>query len=80
MRREFEMTQAQLDTLLEAMKPVPMIAIHCGRTTSPQENANRAWERLGAEMGFEHMSVRPTGRGDRFFTAEVVETSCANAR
>lgn len=71
-RQRFEMTQAQLDKVLDACKPVPLIAIHCGMPRSPQENANAAWASLGAEMGFNHMSVQPTGEGDRFFTAEPV--------
>lgn len=70
MRTRFEMTQAQLDTLLAACKPVPMIALNCGPISSPQENANRAWKSLGDELGFDHMTVQPTGEGDRFFTAE----------
>ena len=73
MRQNFEMTEVQLKVLLDACKSVPMIAIHCGRTSTPQENANAAWAALGAELGFQHMSVEPTGRGDRFFTAEVSE-------
>lgn len=64
------MTQKQLDTLLDAMKPVPLIAINCGLGNDRQRNANIAWERLGKEMGFDHMTVRPNGKGDRFFTAE----------
>ena len=39
MRKEFEMTQEDLDKLKEASKPVPAIALHCGPITSPQENA-----------------------------------------
>ena len=69
--QEFEMTQAQLDTLMESMKPVPMIALNCGSPRSPQENANSAWERLGKEMGFKHMTVRPvSSKGPLYFTAE----------
>lgn len=66
------MTQGQLDILIEAMQPVPMIMLQCGEPRSPQQNANDAWERLGKEMGFEHMTVSPTGQGDRFFRAEEV--------
>lgn len=73
-RQDFEMTQEQLDELLEAMKPVPMIALNCGSTPSTQDRANAAWEKLGKTMGFEHMTVMPNGRGDRFFSAEVVST------
>ena len=71
MRRDFEMTEADLSELLEACKPVPAIALQCGPISSPQENANRAWERLGKKMGFNHMTVRPNGKGDRFFSAEA---------
>jgi len=39
---------------------------------SRQENANYAWEKLGKELGFKYMTVRPNGKGDRFFTAEPV--------
>ncbi len=65
----YEMTQAQLDKILEACRSVPLIALQCGMPRSPQERANDAWEELGNEMGFDHMTVAPTGRGDRFFTA-----------
>ena len=37
---------------------------------SQQENANRAWEALGDELGFQHMTVEPSRKGDRFFIAE----------
>lgn len=74
MRREFEMSQEQLDKLLDACKPVRMIALQCGAPSSRQENANRAWQALGAEMGFKHMSVQPVpGKGYHFFTAEPVD-------
>jgi hypothetical protein len=71
--KDFEMTQAQLDTIMTACKPVPLIALQCGMPSSPQENANSAWKRLGEEMGFNHMTVTPNGKGERFFSAQ--ETS-----
>ena len=70
--REFEMSQEQLDKLLDACKPVPMIALQCGTPRSPQANANDAWAALGKELGFDAMTVRPTGKGDRFFSAEPI--------
>ena len=70
MRKEYEMTQAQLDKLLEACKPVPYMVFGGMEPMSPQENANRAWAALGEEMGFDHMTVQPNGKGDRFFTAD----------
>ena len=73
-RKNFEMTQGQLDKLLDACKPVPYMVIGGRAPASPQENANRAWESLGKELGFKHMTVQPTGKGDRFFTVEVVDS------
>lgn len=68
-RYEYEMSDSQLKTLLDACKPIPMIMLQCGEPPSAQENANSAWCKLGKEMGFDGMTVKPTGRGDRFFTA-----------
>lgn len=73
MRKQFEMTQAQLDRILDACKPTPAMFLSGGQPMcgTPQENANLAWQQLGDELGFDHMTVRPTGHGDRFFTAET---------
>ena len=68
-RQNFEMSEQDLSALLDAMRPVPMIALQCGTPRSVQERANDAWAALGKKMGFDHMTVRPTGRGDRFFSA-----------
>ena len=72
MRVDYEMTADDLSALLDSMKPVPMIMLQCGTPRSVQENANAAWARLGEKMGFDSMTVRPNGRGDRFFSAEPV--------
>ena len=71
MRVNFEMTPDDLSKLLESMKPVPMIALQCGSPRSAQENANAAWDELGQRMGFDPMTVTPTGKGDRFFSANA---------
>ena len=68
------MTPADLEKILDACKPVPMIMLQCGEPESSQERANRAWEELGKRMGFDHMTVQPAGNGDRFFTAVPSET------
>ena len=68
--KDYEMTQAQLDKLLEACKHVPLIMLQCGMPRSQQENANAAWKALGDEMGFDWTTAEPTGNGDRFFRAE----------
>ena len=66
------MTEKQLETLLEACKPISLIMLQCGRPRSQQERANEAWERLGKEMRFDYTSVIPSNKGNRFFTAETV--------
>lgn len=70
-RKEFELTTAQFDKLIEACRPVPLIALQCGMPPSPQENANRAWCALGEELGFDGMSVEASSKGPKFFTALV---------
>lgn len=67
---KFVMTQAQYEALLDACRPVPLIMLQCGRPPSRQENANAAWARLGREMGFDPMTVRPAGQNPLEFTAE----------
>lgn len=72
MRTNFEMTDSDLADLLKATRPVPMIALQCGMPRSVQENVNAAWAALGKKMGFDPMTVQPTGQGDRFFSAVAV--------
>jgi predicted TIM-barrel fold metal-dependent hydrolase len=68
----FEMTQEQLDKIMDACKPTPVMYLSGGQPMcrTPQENANSAWEKLGKEMGFDGMTVKPSGKGIRFFTAD----------
>jgi hypothetical protein len=71
-RTNYEMTQAQLEKILDACKPTPVMFLSGGQPMggSPQENANRAWQELGEKMGFDHMTVQPiAGKGNRFFSA-----------
>lgn len=70
MRKDYEMTDDDLAQILEACKPVPAIALQCGPISSPQENANRAWKNLGERMGFDYMTVKPNGKGEKHFSAE----------
>lgn len=71
-RREFQMTDEDLETLLDASKPVICMKIGSYIPPPPQENANRAWAVLGRKMGFSPMSVKPVrGRGNKVFTAEA---------
>lgn len=71
MRKDFEMSESDLQTLLSAMKPAPAIMLQCGQLRSAQESANAAWCALGDKIGFDGMTVRPNGKGDRFFSAEA---------
>lgn len=74
MRKEFTMSEEQLEKLLDACKPVPYMVVGGIAPLSQQERANAAWASLGREMGFDAMSVRPVpGKSMKVFTAEVVE-------
>ena len=67
---EYELTDAQLQRLLDASKPVPYLVFGGREPASPQEHANAAWSELGRELGFDYMTVQPVpGKDYRFFTA-----------
>ncbi len=68
-KTRYEMSDADLQEILDACKPVPMIMLQCGTPSSPQENANLAWKRLGEKMGFDYLTVEPTGEGNKVFLA-----------
>jgi hypothetical protein len=73
-RTNYEMAEEDLATLMESIKPTPMIMLQCGSGPSQQDRANSAWETLGKKMGFDFMTVRPDSKGNRFFTAVPSET------
>jgi hypothetical protein len=75
MRKKFEMTDEQLKTLLDSCKPTPVMKVGFVCTgRSAQENANAAWARLGEQMGFDPMTVRPiSGSSMQVFEAEAIE-------
>lgn len=79
-RTKYEMTNADLDKLFEACKPTMAICGSGGVPLfgTPQENANRAWAELGQRMGFDPLTVQPTGTGDKFFTAILISASPPN--
>lgn len=79
-RTEYEMTEADLKELLDAMRPIPVMMIGGMGGPSQQENANLAWAALGRKMGFDGATVRPVnGKGNHFFTAIPSETEGARA-
>lgn len=73
---EYEMSEEDLNELLDACRPTPCMYLSGGMSisSSPQENANAAWAKLGQKMGFDSMTVRPSNKGNRFFTAVPSET------
>jgi hypothetical protein len=79
-RTEYEMTESNMQAILDASQPTPVMMIGGSSGSSPQENANRAWASLGSNMGFDSKTVRPSsGKGQRFFTAIPNETPEAKA-
>ncbi len=79
-RTNYEMTQADLDKILDACKSVPYIVVGGSGPRSPQERANDAWAELGSRMGFDHMTVQPIpGKGNRFFSAVPNENETQRA-
>ncbi len=74
-RINYEMTKEDLEVILEACKPTPCMMIGSFLPSTPQENANRAWQSLGEKMGFDHMTVQSiNGKGEQFFSAVPRET------
>ena len=74
--KRFEITQNQLDKLLDASKPTPVMYLTGGRPmfNSPQENANIAWKALGDKLGFDYITVRPIlGQPQTTFEAEEIK-------
>jgi hypothetical protein len=70
MRKEFEMTDEQLNKILDACKPVPYMVFGGMEPPSPRENANSAWQHLAGELGFVWDTAEPiNGKGRKFFTA-----------
>lgn len=73
-RTNYEMTEADLQAILDACKPTVAIMVGGYSPPSQQENANSAWRKLGEKMGFDHMTVQPiAGKGSRFFSAVPTE-------
>ena len=68
-RQTYTMTAEQESKLLDACQAVRVMKIGSYVPSSPQENANRAWQALGDELGFDGMTVRPSGSNQRQFTA-----------
>lgn len=78
-RTEYEMTEEDLQGLLQPRMPEMLIGGH-STGAMQQDTANNAWKRLGDKMGFDWETVQPArGKGQRFFTAIPSETLEAKA-
>ena len=72
MRREYKLTDAQIEELKDLSKPKVYIVVGGHGPTSQQDDANHWWQRLALEMGFDVMTVGPVvGKPEGTFTAEV---------
>jgi len=70
-RREYKLTEEQLNRLNMAAKPVRFLCITGVDPGSPQEKSNTVWRELGEEMGFDYCTVQPIkDKGDEYFTAK----------
>lgn len=75
MTKEFQMTEEQYKTLIDEITRKDPVMVFGDYTSgsSPQERANAAWKKLGEELKFDPMTVRPvSGKSDRFFTALTI--------
>lgn len=67
-RRNYTLTTEQYEALFQACRPVPYMVVGGTVPSSPQQNANRAWQQLGQEMGFDWETVE-RGRIPQRFSA-----------
>lgn len=70
-RKEYELIVEDYQMLLKASQPTRAMFLSGGQPMghTPQENANYAWHKLGYKMNFYATTVKPSPKGDRFFTA-----------
>lgn len=79
-RVEYEMSESDLEMILNACQSVPLIMVGGYTPRSAQERANDAWSILGKKMGFDYLTVQPiASKGNRFFTAVPSESETARA-
>lgn len=62
--RQYRLTDEELESILNASKPVPYMIIGGHAPASSQENSNRAWQAVAAAHGFEWDSACDAGTGD----------------
>ncbi len=72
MKQEFEMTQAEMDSIIAINKntePIMMIGSYVSGMNL-QEKINNYWVELGNKYGFKHLTVEGSSKGKLFFLAE----------
>ncbi len=75
MKKQFELTEAEFNELMEIAKnPTPYMLGSGGVELfeSQQERANRVWKRIGMERGFVWDSCESSGADPKCFLAEPV--------
>jgi len=74
MKQEFEMTQEEMDNIIEINKgggdPVMFLSGGTPMGSSLQEKINQYWEILSDKYGFKQMTVEGSAKGKLFFLAE----------
>lgn len=70
--RKYTMTAEDLGIIKRASRPARYMVMAGKEPPSPQENANAAWRALGENMGFDYMTVRPSGPDQRDFIARPI--------
>ena len=77
MRQEFEMTQEEMDRIIEINKeggdPVMYLSGGTPLGRSLQEKINDYWGELGQKYGFEPLTVQGSSRGKLYFTALALD-------
>ena len=63
--KPYRLTDTQLNTILDACKPVPYMVVGGMMPRSPQHNANDAWQSVAAELGCRWDTIRPADTGDQ---------------
>ena len=74
MKKEYELTEEEFQAIVKASQPVPYMVFGGVEPSSPRENANRAWQKIGEARGFNFETVAPSTKGKKFFTAVELTT------
>lgn len=77
MRAEFQMTQEEMDRIIQINKeggdPVMYLSGGQPMGRSLQEKINDYWKELGNKYGFEPLSGQASSKGGLYFTAETTK-------